>query len=60
MTQEAVATSLGFERSSMTNIEAGTQRAPLHTLLELWGVLGVDWSAMHNMLAPPGAAGGGK
>ncbi len=54
ITQEALAASLGYDRTSITNIEAGTQHAPLHTLLVLWQALGVDISAMQRMLAAPG------
>jgi len=53
ITQEALATSLGYDRTSITNIEAGTQHAPLHTLLAIWKALGVDVSAMQGMLAAP-------
>ena len=53
ITQEALAVSLGYDRTSITNIEAGTQHAPLHTLLIIWEALGVDISAMQRMLAAP-------
>ena len=49
ITQAALATSLGYDRTSITNIEAGTQRAPLHTLLIIWEALGVDISAIQRM-----------
>ena len=52
ITQEALAFSVGYDRTSITNIETGTQHAPFHTLLILCEALGVDISAMEGMLAP--------
>jgi len=51
ITQETLASLLGYDRTSITNIEAGTQHAPLHVLLNIWEALGIDMSAMQRMLA---------
>jgi len=42
LTQEKLAVMVGLERTSITNIEAGNQRVPLHVLYELCNALGVE------------------
>jgi transcriptional regulator with XRE-family HTH domain len=44
LTQEKLAAIVGLERTSITNIEAGKQRVPLHILYELCNALGVEIS----------------
>jgi transcriptional regulator with XRE-family HTH domain len=44
LTQEKLASIVGLERTSITNIEAGKQRLPLHVLYELCNALGVEVS----------------
>lgn len=40
-TQEQLARRVGLTRSSVANLEAGNQRVPLHTLIQVAQVLGV-------------------
>src|SRR5947209_528013 len=42
LTQVQLAEASGILRTSITNIEAGRQRAPLHVLYDLCSVLGVE------------------
>lgn len=42
LTQEQLAEAIGVLRTSITNLEAGRQRVPLHVLYELCVVLDVD------------------
>ncbi|MFN8552533.1 MAG: helix-turn-helix transcriptional regulator [Candidatus Obscuribacterales bacterium] len=42
LSQEQLAKEVGIERTSVTNIEAGRQKAPLHVLYEVCKVLGVE------------------
>lgn len=42
LTQGQLAEAVGVLRTSITNIEAGRQKAPLHVLYELCTVLGAD------------------
>lgn len=42
LTQGHLAEGVGVLRTSITNIEAGRQKAPLHLIYELCGVLRVD------------------
>ena len=46
MTQEALATLVSLTRTSITNIEKGRQKFPLHTLAELAAALHVPPSAL--------------
>lgn len=41
-TQERLASLVNLERTSISNIEAGNQRVPLHVLYELCNSLGVE------------------
>lgn len=41
-TQEKLASLVSLERTSITNIEAGNQKVPLHVLYELCNALGVE------------------
>jgi transcriptional regulator with XRE-family HTH domain len=41
-TQDQVATAVSLERTSITNIESGRQRLPIHTLYEYCDALGVE------------------
>lgn len=49
LTQGMLATQLGLSRVSVVNIEAGRQAPPLHVLLDIARVLGVELSE----LVPP-------
>jgi transcriptional regulator with XRE-family HTH domain len=42
LTQESVAASIGFSRTSLTNIEKGRQKLLLHTLTEIASALSVS------------------
>lgn len=42
LTQERLAVIVGLERTSITNIEAGKQRVPLHIIYLLCSALGVE------------------
>lgn len=42
LTQDALAKRIGLERTSITNIEAGKQKLPIHVLYSLCAALGVD------------------
>lgn len=42
LTQAQIAERLGVTRTSITNIESGTQRVPLHVLLEIVDLLEVS------------------
>jgi DNA-binding XRE family transcriptional regulator len=42
MTQAQLATAVGLLRTSVVNLEAGRQRAPLHTLFPICAVLGIE------------------
>lgn len=42
LSQEKLAKDIGVERTSITNIECGRQKAPLHLLYQLCQALGVD------------------
>jgi transcriptional regulator with XRE-family HTH domain len=42
MTQAQLATAVGLLRTSIVNLEAGRQRAPLHTLYPICAVLGIE------------------
>jgi transcriptional regulator with XRE-family HTH domain len=44
LTQEQLSTRAGLERTSITNIEGGTQGTSLHVLLALSGALGMPAS----------------
>ena len=44
--QEELATSIGMERTSITNIEAGRQKAPLETLMKIAEYLGIDYKSL--------------
>lgn len=44
LTQAKLADLVGLERTSITNIESGKQRVPLHVLYELCNALGVEIS----------------
>lgn len=44
LTQEKLASLVNLERTSITNIEAGNQKVPLHVLYEMCRVLGVEIS----------------
>ncbi len=46
LTQEEIAKRVGFERTSMANIEAGRQRLPIATLYDLADALGVQATAL--------------
>ncbi len=46
VTQEGLATAVGLERSSVTNIEAGRQKAPLHVLYALARELRVELATL--------------
>lgn len=45
-TQAALASLVGLERTSITNIEKGSQKVPLHVLYRLCEVLKVDVSSV--------------
>lgn len=51
VTQAALAARLGMTRSSIANLEAGRQRIPLHTFLQLADTLGVIPTALLPELA---------
>lgn len=42
MTQAQLAEAVGLLRTSIVNLEAGRQRAPLHTLYPICAVLGIE------------------
>jgi DNA-binding XRE family transcriptional regulator len=42
VTQEDLARAIGLERTSISNIESGKQRAPLHILYRICALLGAD------------------
>ena len=42
MTQAQLASAVGLLRTSVVNLEAGRQRAPLHTLFPICAVLGIE------------------
>ncbi len=46
MTQADLATRVGLERTSVTNIEAGKQKTPLHIIYRVASTLGVDLSRL--------------
>jgi len=46
LTQDQVAAAISLERTSVTNIESGRQRLPLHTLYQYCGLLGVPVAAL--------------
>lgn len=46
LSQAQLATRLGVSRTSIVNIEAGRQRAPLHVLWQIAGVLGTELSLL--------------
>ncbi len=46
MTQEQLADAVGVLRTSITNIEAGRQKPPLHLLYEICIALGVEVAAI--------------
>jgi DNA-binding XRE family transcriptional regulator len=46
MTQQQLATAVGFLRTSVVNIEAGRQRVPLATLYDIADALGVQATAL--------------
>ena len=46
MTQEQLADAVGVLRTSITNIEAGRQKLPLHVLYEICFALGVEISTI--------------
>ncbi|HLP88194.1 MAG TPA: helix-turn-helix transcriptional regulator [Nostocaceae cyanobacterium] len=46
MTQAELAEAVGVLRTSITNIEAGRQKAPIHTLYKICIVLGVKVTAL--------------
>jgi len=46
MTQEQLADAVGVLRTSITNIEAGRQKPPLHLLYEVCIALGVEVAAI--------------
>lgn len=45
MTQAQLADRIGMERTSITNIEKGNQKVPLHVLFRICEVLGVEPSS---------------
>lgn len=45
-TQEALADKIGLERTSITNIERGAQKVPLHTLYRICNALSIDVRAV--------------
>ena len=51
LTQTQVADAAGLLRTSVTNIEAGRQKAPLHVLYELCAALSVEPTALLPTLA---------
>lgn len=55
MTQAQLAEAVGMLRTSVVNLEAGRQRAPLHTLYPVCAVLGIEATALlpsvHTVLA---------
>jgi transcriptional regulator with XRE-family HTH domain len=58
MTQSQLAAEAGVLRTSVTNIESGHQRAPLHLLFKICAALGVETSAMipgNSEIVRPGA-----
>ena len=46
VTQEDLARAIGLERTSISNIESGKQRAPLHILYRIAALLGADVTDM--------------
>ena len=46
VTQSQIAEATGMLRTSVTNIEAGRQKAPLHVLYRICGFLGIDVAAV--------------
>jgi transcriptional regulator with XRE-family HTH domain len=42
ITQAQLATAVGLLRTSIVNVEAGRQRAPLHTLYPICAILGIE------------------
>ena len=46
VTQEELANKVGVSRTSITNIEAGRQKVPLHTLFEIASFLDVELSEL--------------
>lgn len=46
VSQESLAKRVGLTRASVVNIEAGRQRAPIHTLWHLTEALGVELSTI--------------
>lgn len=42
VTQQYLATAVGLTRSSLTNIESGRQRPPLHTVIAIAQALGIE------------------
>lgn len=51
LTQAELAGKIGLERTSITNIEKGNQKVPIHVLYKLCEVLKVDVSSMLPTLA---------
>lgn len=51
LTQAELAAKVGLERTSITNIEKGNQKVPLHVLYRLCEVLKVDISSLLPPLA---------
>jgi transcriptional regulator with XRE-family HTH domain len=59
LTQEALAKRLGLSRTSVTNIERGTQHIPIHVLFDLARALGVGPAELlppDQPAAPAGAS----
>jgi DNA-binding XRE family transcriptional regulator len=46
ITQDAMAEQVGLLRTSITNIEAGRQKAPLHVLFRLCDILSIELSSI--------------
>ena len=57
MTQESLAKVVGTARTSITNLEKGTQHVPLHVLLAVAGELGVEIADLLPKRAELGATG---
>jgi len=52
LTQETLARRIGLTRTSVSNIESGRQRIPLHTLIQFASALGVKPASLLPRAAP--------
>jgi len=52
LTQTDVATAVGLTRASITNLEAGRQRAPLHVTIAIAQALGLDLADLLGDVPP--------